>query len=386
MRAAGAPQGNSASDLFEIARPEIDWVKMADAQGVEEQRAQIRLRASQIFPSCEFTARAVPHRAGFVIEAFGGFSPSHPDRRSGDRSRADRAARLPRSEFDVIPPAERVLGTRGHITVWQTACRVGPAGQSRRRIVDIAVQEWLAMGLQTVDATQVDTRLVPDGLIDGMLNPVLRQPRIEQRYPRLGIQDEDMQDDATIAGYWSATPEGRRIVAEQNRAWNAPGGNAVSWVEPWSAAFISWVMCEAGWAIRHNSCARPRISPISIRRYRARDGMAPGAAYVAYDAGEAPINPGRSSVQFARRYTVPQTGRSPSDLGMNAATHCDVVVKIDERNRRVLVIGGNVLSSVEPDNFAAAAGRNSISAPGRRKRQSGRPQRFRPFQVARRSD
>ncbi len=75
------------------------------------------------------------------------------------------------------------MGMRGDITVLQTACRIGTAAQSRRRIVDIAVQEWVAMGLQTVDATNVETRLLPPGLVEGNLNPVLREPRLRATLP-----------------------------------------------------------------------------------------------------------------------------------------------------------------------------------------------------------
>jgi hypothetical protein len=254
--------------------------------------------------------------------------------------------RLPRSQFDVIPPAERVLGTRGDISVWQTACRVGTVSQSRRRIVDIAVQEWAAMGFQTVDASVVETRLLPAGLLPDVLDPVLGPPRIRLSYPKLGIQDSDPRDDATVAGYWSATPEGPRIVADQNRAWNAPGGDSVSWVEPWSAAFISWVMCEAGLGDPAQFQRSAEHITYIDQAIRARDGMAPDAAYVAYDVGEAPINPGdllcnsRAGTQFRNLADARQV------LGMDAATHCDVVVKMDARNRRVLVIGGNVASGV----------------------------------------
>ncbi|HEX5282284.1 MAG TPA: acetolactate synthase large subunit [Micropepsaceae bacterium] len=62
LRAAGAPQGNSASDLFEIDRPGIDWVKMANAQGVEAARADTVSRFADLF-------RAANARRGpFLIE------------------------------------------------------------------------------------------------------------------------------------------------------------------------------------------------------------------------------------------------------------------------------------------------------------------------------
>jgi acetolactate synthase-1/2/3 large subunit len=62
LRAAGAPQGNSASDLFEIVRPEIDWVKMAAAQGVEAARADSVSRFAELFQ------HANSRRGPFLIE------------------------------------------------------------------------------------------------------------------------------------------------------------------------------------------------------------------------------------------------------------------------------------------------------------------------------
>lgn len=62
LRAAGAPQGNSASDLFEIERPTIDWIKMANAHGVEAARADTVSRLADLFR----TANA--RRGPFLIE------------------------------------------------------------------------------------------------------------------------------------------------------------------------------------------------------------------------------------------------------------------------------------------------------------------------------
>jgi hypothetical protein len=261
--------------------------------------------------------------------------------------RAEEAmARLPRERFDVIPPAERVQGARGAITVWQSACRVGPTKDSRRRIVDIAVQEWLVFGAQTIDATRVEDRLFPRGLVPDFLNPRLAAPRIARDFPRLGALEYDPRLDATIAGYWSATPAGARILAEQNRAWNGPGGSAVGWVEPWSAAFISWVMCEAGLGdeaqFRRSVAHRVYID----QAIAARDGEAPDAAYAAYDAGEQPIAPGDLICRSRGATHYRDLADRRRELDGPGATHCDVVVKIEERASRVFVIGGNVLQSV----------------------------------------
>ena len=255
-------------------------------------------------------------------------------------------ARLPREMFDVIPPAERVQGGRGDMSVWQSACRIGAAKDSRRRIVDIAAQEWVVFGFQTVDATQVETRILPPGLVPDSVNPRLPSPRIVPHFPRLGASEDEDRLDATIAGYWSATPEGASIVAEQNAAWNAPGGRAVNWVQPWSAAFVSWVMCEAGLGdmaqFRRSAAHRLYID----QAIRARDGEAPDAAFIAYDSGEAEIEPGDLLCRSRANTDYRELADRRRDFGMSGATHCDVVVKMDARGNRILVIGGNVFQSV----------------------------------------
>lgn len=255
-------------------------------------------------------------------------------------------ARLPRSVFDVIPPAERVIGTRGGISVLQSQCRVGDTRRSRRRIVDIAAQEWAAFGFQTVDSTQVENRALPPGIVPDSINPSLPAPRIVPRFPRLGDSENMSHLDATIAGYWSATPEASFVLAEQNAAWNAPGGGAVNWVQPWSAAFVSWVMCEAGlgdMAQFQRSVAHRLYIDQAIM---ARDGNAPAAAYVAYDAGETPIEPGDLLCRSRANTDYRRLADRRRDLGMSGATHCDIVVKVNEPGGRIFGIGGNVYQSV----------------------------------------
>jgi hypothetical protein len=252
--------------------------------------------------------------------------------------------RLPREKFDVIAPTERVQGERGTMRVYQIACRIGPTNWARRRIVDVAVQEWAYFGMQTVDATHIEKRVLPPGLVPDALNPELAQPRIVRQYPRLGTLEYDPRMDVTIGGYWSATPEGPRALARQNSAWNGPGGNALYWIEPWSAAFVSWVMCEAGLGdmaqFRRSSAHRDYID----QAIRARDGNAPDAAYAAYDAGEAPIAPGDLLCNSRAGTDYRSLADRRENPVNNALTHCDIVVKVEAA--RVLVIGGNVDQSV----------------------------------------
>ena len=261
-------------------------------------------------------------------------------------SAQDALPRLAPAAFDVIAPSDRVMGGRGDMTVWQSLCRNGPTSWARRRVVDVAVQEWAFFGMQTIDATQIEQRVLPPGLVPDAVNPKLPAPRIERQFVRLGTPESNDELDTTIAGYWSSTPDGARVLTQQNTAWRAPGGNQIGWVQPWSAAFISWVMCEAGLGemtqFQRSIAHREYID----QAIRARDGVDQDAAYVAYDAGEAQIEPGDLLCNARASADYRSLADRRADIGRFAPTHCDIVVKIDERAERIFVIGGNVVQSV----------------------------------------
>ena len=310
--------------------------------------------------------------------------------------------RLPREVLDVIPPSERVTGERGDMRIVQRACRVGPTHWARRRIVEIAAQEWAAFGFQTFDAREVETRRLPEGVVADSANPLLPAPRQARYGVRFGAWESDRRMDASVAGYWSATRDGDEILARQNRAWR-DGEGETYWVEPWSAAFVSWVMCEGGLGDM-NQFSRDISHRVYIdQAIRARDGQAPDAAFVAHDAGETEIQPGdllcnaRGSASYrtladrrrdighwryidqaieARDGQAPEAAYvafepgeraiAPGDLlcnaragtryqtlsdrradqGRQAASHCDIVVRVDADARTAAVIGGNVVNGV----------------------------------------
>ena len=235
--------------------------------------------------------------------------------------------RLSPEILDVVPPSVRVSGVPGQMTIRQSPCRTLATADTRRRIVSVAVQEWAFFGFPIVepDADEFD------------------QPGSGRR-SRLSAEDS-ARVAASIAGYWAITPEGSWIVANQNKVWNGPGGIGSRWNAPWSAAFVSWVMCEAGLgagdqfrrAIAHHSYIDQAI--------RARDGNAPQAAFAAYDSGEAVIEPG-DMLCTARRPVYRSLADRRRTMGEGARTHCDVVVKIDDAGGRIFAIGGNVGRSV----------------------------------------
>lgn len=237
--------------------------------------------------------------------------------------------RLPAGITDVSPASTRVRGVPGRLAIASAPCRTHPLPEAQRRIVDIAMQEWRFFGSRVVDRRD-------------LVRPRARAGE-SGRGPRrawLGA-DEAGRVATTIAGYWAVTPEGSWIVERQNEAWEGPDGIAARWNAPWSAAFISWVMCEAGLggpgqfqrAVAHHVYIDQAI--------RARDGRAAPAAYEAYDVGESAIAPG-DLLCSSRRPLYRSVAERRRQMGVGARTHCDIVVELDERGGRILAIGGNV--------------------------------------------
>jgi hypothetical protein len=238
--------------------------------------------------------------------------------------------RLPSEILNVAPPSARVRGTPGGMTVQSTPCRTASLEGARRRIVDVAVQEWAFFGFPVVDRTDIS---------------VTAARRTGPRRRGWLAADEASRVATSIAGYWAVTAEGSWIVDRQNDEWEGPEGLAARWNAPWSAAFISWVMCESGLgsatqfqrAIAHHSYIDQAI--------RARDGRAAQAAYEAHDIGEVAIAPG-DLVCSSRRPVYRTLAERRRQLGVGARTHCDIVVKVDPAGERILAIGGNVRGAV----------------------------------------
>jgi hypothetical protein len=235
--------------------------------------------------------------------------------------------RLPTHLFDVLAPSARVAGDPGAMAIRQTGCKVIPAAQVRRRIVELAVQEWGFFGFTVVDQTEVGDEDF--------------QPRRSRR-PGDALS---ARVAASIAGYWAVTPSGSWILESQNKIWNGVDGVSARWRFPWSAAFVSWVMCESGLAAP-DQFQRAIAHHVYIdQAIRARDQNLSRTAFAAYDPGEAVLAPG-DLLCTSRRPAYRSLSQRRSQLGQGARTHCDIVVKVDRGGRRLLAIGGNVRGSV----------------------------------------
>jgi hypothetical protein len=258
-------------------------------------------------------------------------------------------AALAADALEILPPSIRVRGIPGSMSVQSRDCRTLPAAEARTRIVDVALQQWDFFGSRISDYSEVED--------DADVPPGQRLPAValaevgRGRRPRLSPA-EAARVAPSIAGYWAVTPEGSWIVARQNDRWNGEDGIAARWNAPWSAAFISWVMCEGGLgtnaqfqrAIAHHAYIDQAI--------RARDGRAPQAAFVAYDAGETTIAPG-DLLCSSRRPAYRTLADRRRQMGVGARSHCDVVVKVDEARQRIHAIGGNVRGVVSLKLFPA---------------------------------
>jgi hypothetical protein len=245
--------------------------------------------------------------------------------------------RLPASVLDVVPPSEHVRGVPGSMRVQPRACRTLRTDDTRRRIVDVAVQEWGFFGFRVAAPTD-------DGDNDGPAEGWARRSRLPPA--------EAARVAASIAGYWAVTPEGSWVVARQNDRWNGPDGIGARWNAPWSAAFISWVMCEAGLGTTPQFQRAVAHHIYIDQALRARDGGAQQAAFVAHDAGETAIVPG-DLLCSSRRPAYRSISERRRQMGVGARSHCDVVVKVDEAGRRVFAIGGNVRGVVSLKVFPA---------------------------------
>jgi hypothetical protein len=240
--------------------------------------------------------------------------------------------RLPMDELDVVPPSARVTGALGDLEIRDQSCqsRHSIDASLRRRIVDVAAQEWRFFGHAVLDYTR-------DQSFDW-------RARGARRRWSLLTPTDTARVAPTIAGYWTVTPEGSWIIENQNQQWNRSGAET-RWRTPWSAAFVSWVMCESGLgepAQFRRAVAHHRYIDQAIR---ARDGNASSAAFTAYDIGEIAISPG-DLLCSGRRPAYRSVAERRRQFGEGARTHCDVVVALDTGRNRILAIGGNVRATV----------------------------------------
>jgi hypothetical protein len=231
----------------------------------------------------------------------------------------------------------------------RAGCPVGQLGPgTRQAIIDAAALEWAGFDFPRLALTERKSQaVIPDGL-----SPRIRDTRGSGPAPRLlsvGRMEDDTAVRERIGRYWAALPdEYEGVFAQQNALWARSGGRA-GWVQYWSAAFVTYVMCRAGVppeAFTRSSAHKDYIAAAIA----ARAGDRPGYAYHAYDLAEAVPRPG--DLICAGRAASDERVDSIADFAAKPALagyHCDIVVGFDTESGRpglLFAIGGNVLNAV----------------------------------------
>jgi hypothetical protein len=179
-----------------------------------------------------------------------------------------------------------------------------PLDSWKSKIIELAKEEWIFFGQQKV-------------VIDGD----------EESIPHVGIwEDDDYPHSDRINQYWRAV------------GMNRLSGNDCK--EPWSAAFISWIMQEAGVPA---SLFPPATAHKSYLSHFINKSQTPNAQFIPHTIQE--YKPKPSDLICANRgrgYFGEVVEEVPDRL--NAKLHCDIVVQTD--GQTLQAIGGNVRNSV----------------------------------------
>lgn len=182
---------------------------------------------------------------------------------------------------------------------------VAPAvGSWKYKIIELAKEEWIYFGQQRVE-------------IDGD----------EESIPHVGIwEDDDYAHSDRINQYWRAAGKSRLSGDDCD--------------QPWSAAFISWVMQEAGVPeslFPHADAHRSYLS------YIIANAQSADALLIPHTIQEYKPKPGDLiCANRGRGYFGDVVEEIPETL--RAKLHCDIVVEND--GHTLQAIGGNVRNSV----------------------------------------
>ncbi len=200
----------------------------------------------------------------------------------------------------------------------------------KKSILDIAVREWRRFGAPLVYFDAVPARLEPPRPAGATPPEVRRCAHIRERYWEQGL--------------------GKKDLSENGGAGRAPPYRCDT---PWSAAFVSAVLREAGVSAADfdfNELHQVYIKGV-LRRHRAAEsaGGVP-AAFVPHSVALYAPRPGDlicavRPAEGARSFTV-YSDLEAWDASNHALGHCDIVVRVERAARRLGAIGGNVKDTV----------------------------------------
>lgn len=180
-----------------------------------------------------------------------------------------------------------------------------PLGFWQDRIVEAAKAEWVYFGQQIV-------------VIDGD----------QESIPHVGIwEDDDDSHSERINQYW--------------RAVGKPRLSGYDCKQPWSAAFISWIMQAAG--VPNDLFPPSRAHRSYLNRFIA-NADDPYAALIPHTIQHHKPKPGDLICATRGKIKPPDVIEEVQDLLDSWRMHCDIVVETN--GQTVHAIGGNVRNSV----------------------------------------
>ncbi|WP_410499663.1 DUF2272 domain-containing protein [Chitinibacter sp. S2-10] len=175
-------------------------------------------------------------------------------------------------------------------------------GSAKYKIIEQLQAEWVYFGQQTV-------------VIDGD----------QESIPQVGIwEDDDRWHGERINQYW--------------RAVGMPRLSGFDCREPWSAAFISWIMQQSHIPKGH---FLPSAAHRTYLNQMLANKLDPATPWIPHHISEYQPEIG-DLICATRSKTTPPAGVLPDTLKL--ALHCDIVVS--KQSQVLHVIGGNVRNSV----------------------------------------
>lgn len=258
----------------------------------------------------------------------------------------------PRQRVEVRYDRPETSSGANFIRVRDSQCRenvADPAADAglRRRIVEIAAREWEAFHFPTLDIASEGLTLVPKvqtrasgaagrAIVPDAINPPTRATL--SRALRLGLVEDDGEVIARIGGYWATVP-GQGATATQNVIWGRGGWPGAGWAQPWSSAFVAWVMCEAGLTRQQFMRASAHASYLDAI-FSAPEGSAffPADLHTRLSPGDM-VCAGRSDSK-----DIATIDEARIAAAQGALMHCDIVVGV--MRDRILLIGGNVMNAI----------------------------------------
>jgi len=176
----------------------------------------------------------------------------------------------------------------------------------RRRIISLANREWEFFGRQVV-------------VLEGG----------EESIPHVGMWEDDEETySIRVNWYWRAV--GKSELTGDNCR------------QPWSAAFISWIMKNAG--VSDYEFPRTDTHWVYLNRI-ANGGDRSHASFVPHSIGLYVPKPGDLICATRGRRNPPPQGQTYEDgLSHHTKLHCDIVVS--RQGETLEAIGGNVRNSV----------------------------------------